>query len=154
MDRRYPDGLSWDQFKQEFTNRFFPRSNKDSKVEEFFRLEQKNMSVSEYEKRFSELVRLVPYIQVDEVLKCKRFLVGLQHRIRVHLSVVPQNKFGDLVEAALRVEKSTTTMNQSRQDSKRSALGTSQQSSSQSRRKRSNGRGYRGRGIGRGITSS
>ena len=29
------------------------------------------MSVSEYEKRFSELVRLVPYIQVDEVLKCK-----------------------------------------------------------------------------------
>ena len=36
------------------------------------------MLVSEYEKRFSELVRLVPYIQVDEVLKCKRFLEGLQ----------------------------------------------------------------------------
>ena len=31
------------------------------------------MSVSEYEKRFSELVRLVPYIQADEVLKRKRF---------------------------------------------------------------------------------
>ena len=87
-----------------------PQSHKDSKIEDFFRLEQKNMSVSEYEKRFSELVRLVPYIQADEVLKCKRFLVGLQHRIRVHLSVVPQNRFGDLVEAALRVEKSTTTM--------------------------------------------
>ena len=27
------------------------------------------MSVSKYEKRFSELVRLVPYIQADEVLK-------------------------------------------------------------------------------------
>ena len=37
------------------------------------------MSVSKNEKRFSELVRLVPYIQVDEVLKCKRFLAGLQH---------------------------------------------------------------------------
>ena len=47
------------------------------------------MSVSDYEKRFSELVRLVPYIQADEVLKCKRFLSGLQHQIRVHLSVVP-----------------------------------------------------------------
>ena len=35
------------------------------------------MSVSEYEKRFSELVRFVPYIQVDKVLKCKRFLAGL-----------------------------------------------------------------------------
>ena len=95
-------------------------------MEEFFRLEQKNMSVSKYEKRFSELVRLVPYIHADEVLKCKRFLAGLQHRIRVHLSVVPQNRFGDLVEASMRVEKSTTAMYQSRQKSKMSAPGTSQ----------------------------
>ena len=79
MDRRYPDVISWDQFQQEFTDRFFPQSHKDSKIEEFFILEQKNMSVSEYEKRFSELVKLVPYIQANEVLKCKRFLVGLQH---------------------------------------------------------------------------
>ena len=84
MDRRYPDGISWDQFQREFTDRFFPQSHKDSKIEEFFRIEQKNMSVSEYEKKFSKLVRLVLYIQVDEVLKCQRFLAGLQHRIRVH----------------------------------------------------------------------
>ena len=62
VDRRYPDGMSWDQFQQEFTDIFFPQSHKDSKIEEFFRLEQKNMLVSEYEKRFSELVRFVPYI--------------------------------------------------------------------------------------------
>ena len=73
MERRYPDGITWDQFHQEFTDRFFPQSYKDSKIEEFFKLEQKNMSVSEYEKKFSELLRLVPYIQADEVLKCKRF---------------------------------------------------------------------------------
>ena len=53
VDKRYPDGISWDQFQQEFTDRFFPQSHKDSKIEEFFILEQKNMSVSEYEKRFS-----------------------------------------------------------------------------------------------------
>ena len=46
------------------------------------------MLVSGYEKMFSELVRLVPYIQANEVLKCKRFLARLQHRIRVHLSMV------------------------------------------------------------------
>ena len=112
------------------------------------------MSVSEYEKRFSELVILVPYIQADEVLKCKRFLGGLQHRIRVHLSVVPHNRFGDLVQAALRVEQSTTTMYQSRKESKRSAPGTSQQSSGQYSRKKSKGKGYRGRGAGRGAISS
>ena len=84
------------------------------------------MSVSEYEKRFSELVRLVPYIQADAVLKCERFFAVLQHRIRVYLSVVLQNRFGDLVEAALRVEQSTMDMYQSRKASKRSALSTSQ----------------------------
>ena len=88
------------------------------------------MLISEYEKRFSELVRLVPYIQVDEVLKCKQFLAGLQHQIRIHLSVVPQNRFRDLVEAALRVEKSIMAMYYSRQESTRSAPGNSQQSSS------------------------
>ena len=35
------------------------------------------MSASKYEKRFSELVGLVPYIQGDEVLKCKLFMAGL-----------------------------------------------------------------------------
>ena len=154
LNRRYPEGISWDQFQQEFTDMFFPQSHKDSKIEEFFKLEQKNTSVSEYEKRFSELVRLVPYIQADEVLKCKRFLVGLQHRIRVHLFVVPQNRFGELVDAALRVEQSTMAMYQSRQERKRSAPGTSQQSSGQSSKKRSKGRGYRGRGAGRGAASS
>ena len=112
------------------------------------------MSVSEYEKKFSELVRLIPYIQADEVLKCKRFLSGLQHRIKVHLSVVPQNRFGDLVEAALRVEQSTTAIYQSRQESKRSASGASQQSSGQYNKKRNMGRGNRGRGSSRGAISS
>ena len=109
------------------------------------------MSVSENEKRFLELIRLVPYIQADEVLKYKRFLSGLQHRIRGHLSVVPHNRFGDLVEAALRVEQSITTMYQSRHESKRSAPGTSQQSSGQYSRKKSKGRGCRGRGSAPGI---
>ena len=61
--------------------------------------------------------------------------------------MVPQNRFGDLVEAALRVEQSTTAMYQSRQESKRSAPGTSQQSSGKYNRKKSKGRGCRGRGV-------
>ena len=67
----------------------------------------------------------------------------------MHLSVVPQNRFGDLVEAALRVEQSTMAMYQSREERKRSAPGTSQQSSGQSRKKRN-----KGRGAGRGAAFS
>ena len=72
----------------------------------------------------------------------------------MHLSVVPQNRFGDLVEVALRVEQSTMAMYQSRKESKRSVSGTSQQSYGQSSKKRSKGRGYKGRGAGWGATSS
>ena len=74
----------------------------------------------------------------------------------MHLSVVPQNRFGDLVEAALRVEQSTTAMYQSRlkSKSKRTAPVTSQQSSGQYNRKKSKSRGYRGRGAGRGAIFS
>ena len=68
--------------------------------------------------------------------------------------MVPLNRFGDLVEAALRIEKSTTAMYQSKQESKRSEPSTSQQSSGQSSGKRSKGKGYRGRGVGRGTASS
>ena len=39
VERRYPDGISWDQFQQEFIDRFFPQSHKDSKIKEFFKLE-------------------------------------------------------------------------------------------------------------------
>ena len=45
-------------------------------------------------------------------------------------------------------------MYQSRKESKRSALGTSQQSSGQYNRKKSKGRGYRGRGASWGAISS
>ena len=31
VERRYPDGITWDQFQQEFIDRFFPQSHKDSK---------------------------------------------------------------------------------------------------------------------------
>ena len=65
--------------------------------------------------------------------------------------MVPHNRFGELVEAALRVEQSITSMYQSRQESKRSAPGTSQQNSGQYNRKKSKGRGCRGRGRAPGI---
>ena len=39
IKRRHPTGVTWDQFRQEFTDRFYPRSYQDAKIEEFFKLE-------------------------------------------------------------------------------------------------------------------
>ena len=40
IKRRHPTGVAWDQFRQAFTDRFYPRSYQDAKIEEFLKLEQ------------------------------------------------------------------------------------------------------------------
>ena len=47
--RRHPTGVTPDQFRQAFTDRFYPCSYQDAKIEEFFRLEQRSQTVTEYE---------------------------------------------------------------------------------------------------------
>ena len=64
--RAHLEGVIWVKFKREFTERFFPKSYKDAKVEEFYRLEQGSSSVLEYEKKFSELIFLVPFFAENE----------------------------------------------------------------------------------------
>ena len=106
VQRRCSEGVSWAQFKEEFTNKFVPASYKDAKAEEFFRLEQGTLSVIDYERRFSELIRHVPFIRGDEVSKTKSFAVGLSPAIRTTVASTAHTQYGQLVEAAVRVERS------------------------------------------------
>ena len=89
----------------------------------------------EYEHRFSELVKLVSMIQENEQ-KCKRFMAGLNVLIKVHLAWASQNIFGELVEVALKVERTVSVLTQRRPYSKRGAPSTSQPGTSQSSRKK------------------
>ena len=56
VQRRFPEGVSWNQFKEEFLEKFYSTIYEDQKIEEFFKLEQGTMSVTDYEKKFSKLV--------------------------------------------------------------------------------------------------
>ena len=67
VQRRFPEGVSWTQFKEEFLEKFYPTVYKDQKTEEFFKLEQGTMSMTDYEKKFSELVRHFPLFCDHEV---------------------------------------------------------------------------------------
>ena len=92
--------------------------------------------MTEYGQRFSEVVKLVSMIRENEEHKCKRFMAGLNYRIKVHLAWASQNNFGELVEATLKVERTVSVLTQGRPDNKRGALGTSQPGTSQSSRKK------------------
>ena len=104
-----PEGVIWTEFKREFTERFFSKRYKDAKVEEFYRLEQGNSSVSEYEKKFSELIRLVPFFVENEQEKINRFMAGLNPAVRTIVTSASHTRYGKLVEAATRVEQSAQT---------------------------------------------
>ena len=106
VQRRCPEGVSWAQFKEEFTDKFVPASYRDRKAEEFFRLEQGILSVTDYERSFSELVRHVPFIRDDEVSKTKKFVVGLSPAIRTTVALTAHTQYGHVVEATVRVERS------------------------------------------------
>ena len=82
--------------------------------------------MTEYEQRFSELVKFVPKIYENEEHKCKRFMAGLNFRIKVHLTWASRNNFRELVEAALKVERTVSVLTQERPNNKRGTPGTSQ----------------------------
>ena len=68
----------------------FPKSYKDAKVEEFYRLEQGSSTVPEYEKKFSELILLVPFFVENKQEKINRFMAGLNPAVRtIVTSAIP-----------------------------------------------------------------
>ena len=106
IQRRFPKGVSWTQFKEEFLEKFYPTVYKDQKIEEFFKLKEGTMSVIDYEKRFSELVRHVPLFCDREVQKSKRFIVGLRKEVKSIVVSVSHTQYGQVVEAAIKIERS------------------------------------------------
>ena len=80
-------------------------------------------------------------------------MTGLNVRIKVHLAWASQNNFGELVEAALKVERTFSVLTQGRPDSKRGAPSTSHPGTSQFSRKKGK-KWTNGRGSGRGAASS
>ena len=77
-----------------------------AEAEELFRLEQGILSVKDYERSFSELVRHVQFIRDDEVSKTKRFAVGLSPVIRTTVASTAHTQYDQVVEAAVRFERS------------------------------------------------
>ena len=62
--------------------------------------------MTDYERIFSELIRHVPFIRDDEVSKTKIFAVGLRPEIRTILASTAHTQYSQVVEAAVRVERS------------------------------------------------
>ena len=80
--------------------------------------------MTDYERSFSKLIRHVPFIRDDEVSKTKRFTVGLRPEIRTIVASTAHTQYGQVVEAAVKVERSMGLKSQAMtsQGQKRSGL--------------------------------
>ena len=63
-------------------------------------MEQGSSSVPEYEKKFSELIRLVPFFAENEQEKINRFMASLNPAVRTIVTSASHTRYGQLVESA------------------------------------------------------
>jgi hypothetical protein len=69
--------ITWKEFKRYFEYKYLTKIYYDSKMKEVFEVKLTDMTIDEYEQRFLELLKCVPFNK-DEIVKIQRYLSGLQ----------------------------------------------------------------------------
>ncbi|PKA60463.1 hypothetical protein AXF42_Ash017869 [Apostasia shenzhenica] len=96
---RPPTDISWAEFCIAFRDWFVPESARNKMRNELNHLGQRDMTITEYESKFSALARYVPDLVSTKEQKCYHFRKGLRDSIREILGPYRYKDFADLVEA-------------------------------------------------------
>ncbi|XP_070041562.1 uncharacterized protein [Nicotiana tomentosiformis] len=98
--------MNWDQFTQLFLDRYIPPSEREELRGQFEQLEQGQMSVTDYEARFSELSHHALMILPTNTERVQRFVVGFHPNIRDSMAweVEMGTGYQLVVEIARRIE--------------------------------------------------
>lgn len=78
--------LTFERFREEYDNPFFPDSMKQQKAQEFTTLVQGNFIVEQYAVKFMELGSFTPHIIATEKMKAQKLQGGLLPRICSHVA--------------------------------------------------------------------
>ncbi|XP_041016159.1 uncharacterized protein LOC121258682 [Juglans microcarpa x Juglans regia] len=96
--------LSWERFKEEFDNRFFPYSIKQLKAQEFATLTQGSLIVEQYAAKFMALGRFALHLISTQRMQAQKFQAGLQPRIRSQVACLIIENYQELVNVAAIIE--------------------------------------------------
>ena len=107
--------ITWDIFRQEFLDMYFPESLRFEKESEFTRLIQGGLTVTQYEAKFIELSRFAPELVATDYIKARRFEKGLKPRIRAGVRPMQLASYRDVVSKAKIVEQEVDNMQQERE---------------------------------------
>ena len=123
-----PDPVTWDYFVTKFNTKCVTDDYKESKWKQFFTLRQGNLTVVEYEKEFSRLSKYAPESVLTEKFRCRQFEEGLHESIKRYLMAVTSLQvvnFYQLVQAAIKIEKSEMKSQERKKEKKFSRGGSS-----------------------------
>ena len=78
---RIPNPMTWEFFVQEFREKYVTKMYRESKWKQFLNLKQRNLSVVEYEKEFSNLSKYALELVLTKEFRCRQFDDGLHDSI-------------------------------------------------------------------------
>ncbi|XP_074346492.1 uncharacterized protein LOC141685278 [Apium graveolens] len=96
--------VSWERFTALFLEKYFPKHLEQQMELKFLELEQGSMTFAEYENKFSELSRFVPYHVDTGEKRTRYFQLGLRPWIQNRVAVLEISNYATLVHKALIVE--------------------------------------------------
>ena len=106
MTRTSPPGsITWMFFLDEFKKHYMGRIYLANMRREFHNLRQRQMSVTEYQREFTRLIKSALEILVSEEEKCRRLEDGLNDLIRAHVTGFCHDDFSKIVACALNMER-------------------------------------------------
>ncbi|KAL5574069.1 hypothetical protein UlMin_023666 [Ulmus minor] len=99
------EAFTWEMFKNEFFNQYFPKSVRIEKERGFSRLEQGNKTVAEYKASFARLAKFAPDLVATEESRTRRFEERLRASIRQAVIPFEIVTYSGVVNKALLVER-------------------------------------------------
>ncbi|XP_074378265.1 uncharacterized protein LOC141719786 [Apium graveolens] len=93
--------ITWDRFKRMFSDKYFPRYMQTQLEMKFFDLKQNNMTVGEYEKKFTELSTFMGEYVDSEEKRAKRFQQRLKPWLRSHVAAFELTSYAEVVQKAM-----------------------------------------------------
>ena len=102
---RNEDEITWNQFKEMLEARFVPASAKTTLLEEFIKLRQGTLNVTEYTQRFEGLSKYGAMLVADEASKNDRYIKGLNPGLSRAMLPYADRTFDQVIDLALKLEQ-------------------------------------------------
>lgn len=115
--------ITWARFTELFLEKYFPRFMETQMELKFLGLQQDNMTVSEYEAKFTELSRFVPEYVNTDAKRARRFQQGLKQWIQNRVALLELTNYATLVQKALIVESGAEQSQKAKEGKKRKFNG-------------------------------